>query len=160
MTNLFTSPPISTSLTTLHLPLLSLLYSLSSFFSLSFSKIGVNWNSCNWIFFQILIFFFKKQCIQKFEIVRELKALLKFEIHVSKWSLILRLSLMVGIWQYTLGEVIGQGSYSVVYRGVDLRTSQNVAIKKIHNFEDNGVPKTTIREISVLKELQHDNIVK
>jgi len=36
-----------------------------------------------------------------------------------------------------------------------------VALKKIRlETEDEGIPSTAIREISLLKELQHPNIVK
>jgi len=36
-----------------------------------------------------------------------------------------------------------------------------VALKKIRlESEDEGIPSTAIREIALLKELQHDNIVK
>ena len=39
-------------------------------------------------------------------------------------------------------------------------TAQYVALKKIKlETEDEGVPSTAIREISILRELQHPNIV-
>ena len=53
------------------------------------------------------------------------------------------------------------GTYGVVYKGKDTRTGAIVAMKKIRlESEDEGVPSTAIREISLLKELQDDNIVK
>lgn len=49
----------------------------------------------------------------------------------------------------------------MVYKAKDLNTGQIVALKKIRlELEDEGVPSTSIREISVLKELQHANIVR
>ena len=53
------------------------------------------------------------------------------------------------------------GTYGVVYKGKDTRTGAIVAMKKIRlESEDEGVPSTAIREISLLKELQHDSIVR
>jgi hypothetical protein len=54
------------------------------------------------------------------------------------------------------------GTYGVVYKARDIRTNQIVALKKIRlEAEDEGVPSTAIREISLLKELsKDDNIVK
>jgi cyclin-dependent kinase len=48
-----------------------------------------------------------------------------------------------------------------VYKAKDLQTNSIVALKKIRlEAEDEGVPSTAIREISLLKELKDDNIVK
>ncbi|PCH34601.1 Pkinase-domain-containing protein [Wolfiporia cocos MD-104 SS10] len=53
------------------------------------------------------------------------------------------------------------GTYGVVYKARDTTTNQIVALKKIRlEAEDEGVPSTAIREISLLKELKDDNIVK
>ena len=53
------------------------------------------------------------------------------------------------------------GTYGVVYKARDTGTNQIVALKKIRlEAEDEGVPSTAIREISLLKELKDDNIVK
>lgn len=50
----------------------------------------------------------------------------------------------------------------MVYRARDRNTKEIVALKKIKlENEDEGVPSTAMREISILKELQpHPNIVK
>lgn len=57
-------------------------------------------------------------------------------------------------------EKIGEGTYGVVYKGQNKKTGKIVAMKKIRlESEDEGVPSTAIREISLLKELQHPNIV-
>ena len=57
-------------------------------------------------------------------------------------------------------EKIGEGTYGVVYKARDRNTGQIVALKKIRlESEEEGVPSTAIREISVLKELQHENVV-
>ncbi|NWR31814.1 CDK3 kinase, partial [Tachuris rubrigastra] len=58
-------------------------------------------------------------------------------------------------------EKIGEGTYGVVYKARNKRTGQLVALKKIRlDAESEGVPSTAIREISLLKELKHPNIVK
>ncbi|XP_030245822.1 cyclin-dependent kinase 1 [Drosophila navojoa] len=57
-------------------------------------------------------------------------------------------------------EKIGEGTYGVVYKGRNRLTGQIVAMKKIRlESDDEGVPSTAIREISLLKELKHRNIV-
>ena len=44
---------------------------------------------------------------------------------------------------------------------LDRNTSEYVALKKIRlESEEEGIPSTAIREISLLKELNHPNIVK
>ena len=58
-------------------------------------------------------------------------------------------------------EKVGEGTYGVVYKARDVQTGQIVALKKIRlETEDEGVPSTAIREISLLKELKHPNIVR
>jgi len=58
-------------------------------------------------------------------------------------------------------EKIGEGTYGVVYKAKDLQTGQTVALKKIRLDADvEGVPSTAIREISLLKELNHHAVVK
>ncbi len=66
-----------------------------------------------------------------------------------------------GMDRYLKIEKIGEGTYGVVYKAQDKNTGEIVALKKIRlEAEDEGVPSTAIREISLLKELQHPNIVK
>ncbi|XP_075478208.1 cell division control protein 2 homolog A-like [Primulina tabacum] len=56
---------------------------------------------------------------------------------------------------------IGEGTYGVVYKARDRITNETIAMKKIRlEQEDEGVPSTAIREISLLKEMQHANIVR
>ncbi|XP_076791551.1 cyclin-dependent kinase 3 isoform X2 [Arvicanthis niloticus] len=58
-------------------------------------------------------------------------------------------------------ERIGEGTYGVVYKAKNKVTGQLVALKKIRlDLETEGVPSTAIREITLLKELKHPNIIK
>ena len=62
---------------------------------------------------------------------------------------------------YTKIEKIGEGTYGVVYKARNKLTGQLVALKKIRlENQEEGVPSTAIREISLLKELKHPNIVQ
>ena len=67
----------------------------------------------------------------------------------------------IPIDRYQKIEKIGEGTYGVVYKARDVVDNEIVALKKIRlEGEDEGVPPTAIREISVLKEITHENIVK
>ncbi|GFE54233.1 CMGC CDK kinase [Babesia ovis] len=56
-------------------------------------------------------------------------------------------------------EKIGEGTYGVVYKAQNSH-GEIFALKKIRvEEEDEGIPSTAIREISLLKELHHPNIV-
>ncbi|CAO3569471.1 unnamed protein product [Mortierella alpina] len=62
---------------------------------------------------------------------------------------------------YQKQEKIGEGTYGVVYKALEKATGRTVAMKKIRlENEDEGVPSTAIREISLLKELRHDHVVQ
>lgn len=63
---------------------------------------------------------------------------------------------------YSMMEKIGEGTYGTVYKAIDNRNGgRRVAIKKIRiEHEEEGVPSTAIREISLLKECEHVNVVK
>ena len=63
--------------------------------------------------------------------------------------------------KYQKLEKLGEGTYGIVYRAQNLETGEFVAIKKIRlEKEDDGVPSTAIREISLLKNLRHPNVVE
>jgi cyclin-dependent kinase len=62
--------------------------------------------------------------------------------------------------QYVKIDRIGEGAYGVVHKARDRNTGELVALKRIRlDNEEEGVPCTAIREISLLKELKHPNIV-
>ena len=63
--------------------------------------------------------------------------------------------------RYNKLEKLGEGTYGVVYKAQDKITGEFVALKKIRlEKEDDGVPSTAIREISLLKTLKHPNVVE
>jgi serine/threonine protein kinase len=67
---------------------------------------------------------------------------------------------LTGNARYRKTERIGEGTYGSVYKAVDMVTNEAVALKKIKlDSEAEGVPSTAIREISLLRELDHPNIV-
>jgi len=56
---------------------------------------------------------------------------------------------------------LGEGTYGKVYKARKASTSQLVAMKKMKlDSEEEGVPSTAIREIALLKEISHENVVK
>lgn len=62
--------------------------------------------------------------------------------------------------RYRKIEKVGEGTYGVVYKAFDKVTEEYVALKKTRlESEDEGVPSTAIREISLLRELNNENIV-
>ncbi|KAG6392754.1 hypothetical protein SASPL_146980 [Salvia splendens] len=57
-------------------------------------------------------------------------------------------------------EQIGEGTYGQVYMAKEKRTGEIVALKKIRmDNEKEGFPITAIREIKILKKLQHENVI-
>jgi len=75
-------------------------------------------------------------------------------------------SVIGGCYRRIGSNSLGAGAYGVVYKGNNIKTGQIVALKKIKlpdiddEVDDGGVPSTSIREVSLLKELQHPNIVR
>jgi cyclin-dependent kinase 5 len=55
---------------------------------------------------------------------------------------------------------IGEGTYGTVYRGVIRDSLDSIALKLVRlDDEDEGVPSSALREISLLKQLKHPNVV-
>ena len=57
---------------------------------------------------------------------------------------------------------IGEGTYGTVYKAVEKTTGAVVALKRVtlHNEKQAGFPITSLREIRILKRLDHENCVK
>ncbi|KAK9989416.1 hypothetical protein SO802_029655 [Lithocarpus litseifolius] len=63
--------------------------------------------------------------------------------------------------RYLKREVLGEGTYGVVFKAIDTKTGQTVAIKKIRlGKQKEGVNFTALREIKLLKELKDPNIIE
>ncbi|XP_076358508.1 cyclin-dependent kinase 17-like isoform X3 [Tachypleus tridentatus] len=60
---------------------------------------------------------------------------------------------------YTKLDKLGEGTYATVYKGKSRLTENLVALKEIRLEHEEGAPCTAIREVSLLKELKHNNIV-
>ncbi|XP_053685042.1 cyclin-dependent kinase 12 isoform X2 [Sabethes cyaneus] len=57
-------------------------------------------------------------------------------------------------------EQIGEGTYGQVYKARDRETNELVALKKVRlEHEKEGFPITAVREIKILRQLNHKNIV-
>jgi len=63
--------------------------------------------------------------------------------------------------RYKRMEKLGEGTYGYVYKAKDLKLDRFVAIKKIKlDNNEEGIPATTMREISLLSHLKHPNIIE
>ena len=60
---------------------------------------------------------------------------------------------------YTKMEKLGEGTYATVFKGKSTLTQGIVALKEIRLEYEEGAPCTAIREIALLKNLKHSNIV-
>jgi len=60
---------------------------------------------------------------------------------------------------YTKLDKLGEGTYATVYKGKSRLTNNEVALKEIRLEHEEGAPCTAIREVSLLKDLKHANIV-
>jgi cyclin-dependent kinase 16 len=54
---------------------------------------------------------------------------------------------------------LGEGTYATVYLGESLLTGKLVALKEIRLEHEEGAPCTAIREVSLLRNLKHANVV-
>ena len=66
----------------------------------------------------------------------------------------------IGEGRYLVEKKLGEGTYGTVYRCFDSKKSNIVALKKIkYHYHGEGIPATSIREIGILRSLNHPNIV-
>lgn len=63
--------------------------------------------------------------------------------------------------KYDLQDQVGEGTYGQVYKAVDKITQERVALKKVRlENEKEGFPITAVREIKILRQLEHKNVVR
>merc|ERR1712093_726723 len=59
-----------------------------------------------------------------------------------------------------VGQKLGKGAYGIVWKSVDKKTKETVALKKIFDaFQNDTDAQRTFREIMFLQELEHENII-
>mmetsp|Transcript_3755 Transcript_3755/g.5603 ORF Transcript_3755/g.5603 Transcript_3755/m.5603 type:complete len:309 (-) Transcript_3755:84-1010(-) len=63
--------------------------------------------------------------------------------------------------RYTIKRALGQGTWGVVHMAEQKATGRMVAIKKIKSErKEEGINFTAVREIKLLRELKHENIIE
>lgn len=62
--------------------------------------------------------------------------------------------------RYIEGRVLGAGTYAKVYEAIDSQSGAVVALKKILLDEREGMAASALREISLIKSISHENIIK
>ena len=56
---------------------------------------------------------------------------------------------------------VGEGTYGVVYRARHMKTNKIVALKRVRMEEEkDGLPVSSLREINILLNIRHRNIVE
>lgn len=73
---------------------------------------------------------------------------------------------MSGVWEmFEKIKKLGEGSYGSVYLAKTSSSNRLYAIKLLKSKKDNkykycDLPYTSLREVSILKEIEHPNVVK
>ncbi|KAL3994337.1 Protein kinase domain family protein [Acanthocheilonema viteae] len=66
-----------------------------------------------------------------------------------------------GLQYYSKIETIGEGSFGLVFKAADIRTGKLVALKCLcFDRTAHGLEPNVVREISIMRELDHPNIVR
>lgn len=61
--------------------------------------------------------------------------------------------------RYRKVEVVGEGAYGMVVKCVDAKTDKYVAIKVCKYEQEMGISSTILREVSLLRMIDHPNVV-
>ena len=89
-------------------------------------------------------------------VIRELRS--QTVLLCCLWQTWLTLRIMQ---KYEKLEKVGEGTYGTVFKAKHKETKEIVALKRVRlDDEDEGVPSSALREICLLKELKHKNIVR
>ncbi|KAF0993210.1 hypothetical protein HZS_5244, partial [Henneguya salminicola] len=72
------------------------------------------------------------------------------------------------VQKYDKTDIIGEGSYATVYKGKHRVSGRSVALKQLnfssttddHRNKHTGIPVSAVRELFILKHLNHRNILK
>lgn len=63
--------------------------------------------------------------------------------------------------RYKIGKALGQGTWGVVHMAEQKGTGRIVAVKKIKSVDSNeGVNFTAVREVKLLRDFKHENIIE
>eukprot|EP01012_Entosiphon_sulcatum_P049420 TRINITY_DN6802_c0_g1_i1.p1 TRINITY_DN6802_c0_g1~~TRINITY_DN6802_c0_g1_i1.p1 ORF type:complete len:380 (+),score=93.38 TRINITY_DN6802_c0_g1_i1:121-1260(+) len=63
--------------------------------------------------------------------------------------------------KYEILQKLGKGAYGIVWKAIDKKTKETVALKKIFDgFQNSTDAQRTFREIMFLQALRHDNIIR
>lgn len=64
--------------------------------------------------------------------------------------------------RFEVADKLGEGSYGKVYKVLDKLRGHWVALKKVkfHGDRHQGIPQSSLRELAILKEVNHENIIK
>lgn len=62
---------------------------------------------------------------------------------------------------YRLEKKLGEGCFGTVYQGIHTETNTQVALKKLFLARlDEGIPRNIARELTVLRSLDHPNVIR
>lgn len=62
--------------------------------------------------------------------------------------------------EYSVVEKIGEGAYGDVYKAVHRTTGKAFALKRTRLFDGEGIPSTAIREVALIKQCSHPNVIR
>ena len=62
--------------------------------------------------------------------------------------------------KYQIISKLGEGTYGIVYKGIEIATQKFVAMKRMKiDQEEDGIRPTTLREMSIMKSVSHPNVL-
>lgn len=61
---------------------------------------------------------------------------------------------------YTIGELLGEGGFGIVFRCTQKHTGEERAVKRMEKQRQQDINDEIIHEFNVLRELDHPNLLK